>query len=155
MTSEFDMSTVKIPYGVLHDSELTGVSCENNSMIFSFKFDIYPEDYTDDFYKQYESFKHCDMIVEMNEEPFNYFRLETCMNNSGKFQGLCLNREDFLNVINNASNVTFVECAVSYREFTVELCVDYYHAKGKYKKYKKYHMCYITLDAAKVKWKWY
>ncbi len=154
MISEFDMSTVDIPYGVLHDSSLNGVTCENDKMIFSFDINIYPEDYTDDFYKQYEGFKHCNMIVEMAKEPWNYFALETSINNHGKFKGLSMNRETFLATVNSAVNATFVECAVSYREFKIELSVDLYNAKVK-RKYKKYGMCYITLDATKVTWEWY
>ena len=154
MIHEFDMSTVNIPYGVLHDSCLNGVTCENNRMTFSFDIDISPEDYTDDFYKQYERFKHCNMIVEMAKDPWNYFVLETCMNNHGKFKGLSMNRETFLDTINAAVRVTFVECAVSYNEFKIELSVDLNRIKGK-RKYKKYDMCYITLDATKVTWEWY
>ncbi len=155
MTSEFDMPKVNIPYGILHDSYLTGVKCENNYMTFSFNIEIYPEDYTDSFYKQYEKFKHCDMIVEMSKEPWNSFLFETGVNKRGKFKGLCLNRADFLNIINDAFRVTFVKCSATYREFKIELSIDLHNFKGNRRKYKKYDMCYITLDASKVSWNWY
>ncbi|MBQ9531686.1 MAG: hypothetical protein IJR70_06400 [Eubacterium sp.] len=155
MISEFDMSAVNIPYGVLHDSSLTSVKCENNKMIFSFDIEIFPQDYTDDFYKQYEKFKKCNMIVEMAEEPFNYFSLLTCINNRGKFKGLSLNREDFLYAVNSATKATFIECSSTYSEFKIELSVSYHNAKGKARKYKKYDMFNITLDAKKVIWEWF
>ena len=154
MTSEFDMSTINIPYGVLHDSCLKSVTYENNKMTFSFDVNIYPEDYTDNFYKQYKDFKHCNMTVEMVKEPWNYFVFETCMNNRGKIKGLSINREAFLDAVNSAVRVTFVECAVSDNEFKIELSVNFWHAKGK-RKYRKYDMCYISLDATKVIWEWY
>ncbi|MGN0457767.1 MAG: hypothetical protein ACI4IL_02195 [Eubacterium sp.] len=155
MTSEFDMSRVDMPYGVLHDQKLSKVTSDNNKMIFTFDIEIYPQNYTDDFYKQYEDYKHCDMIVEMQEEPFNYFQFVSCPGKNGKFKGLDLGREEFIDIINNASSATFVECSATYGEFRIELCVNYYNAKNKYKRYKKYGMCYITLDAKKIIWNWY
>lgn len=155
MTSEFDMSSIRIPYGILHDSNLSNIKCENNLITFSFDIEVYPEDYTDDFYKQYEGFKHCDMTVELCEDPINYFIFGTCVNNRGKLRGLSLNKEEFLTIINSVDKATFVECSVSDNEFKIELSVDFHNAKGKNKKYRKYCMCYITLNAAKVKWKWY
>ena len=155
MTSEFDMSRIDIPYGILHDQKLINVKIENDKMIFTFDIEIYPQNYTDDFYKQYVGFKHCDMIVDMSEEPFNYFQFVSCPDAKGKFKGLSLEREEFIDVINKASSVTFVECSVAYGEFRIELCIGYYDAKGQYRKYNKYSMCNITLDAKKITWNWY
>lgn len=155
MTSEFDMLTIDIPYGVLHDSRLTGVKFENNQMMFSFDIKIYPEDYTNDFYKQYENFKHCNMIVDLSKEPCNDFIFKSCLNNQGEFKGISLNTDDFLNAINTVFKATFIECSVTYGEFNIELSVDFHNAKGKNKKLKKYNLCNITLDATKVKWEWF
>lgn len=155
MTETFDMTTVNIPYGVLHDQKLKSVKCEDNKMIFTFEIKIYPENYMNDYYKKYENYQYCDMIVEMYDEPFNYLCFEGSPNNRGKYKGISLNREDFLDAINKASSCTFVECSTSYREFRIELCIGFYKAKQKYRKYKKYNMCYATLDAKNVSWKWY
>ena len=150
MISTYDMTKVDIPYGILHDQKLKGVKCENNKMIFTFDIAIYPEDYTNDYYKQFVEYNHCDMIVELCEEPFNYYNLQSCPNNKGRFKGLSLNRNDFLNAINNTTSATFIECSAACREFTIELAVSWKNGR-----YKKYSLCYATLDAVKVEWKWY
>lgn len=155
MIEVFNMNTVDIPYGILHDQKLKSVKCENNKMIFTFEIEIFPEDYTNDFYKKYEKYHYCNMIIEMFDEPFNYLSFEGCPNKHGKYNGISLNREDFLDAINNANSCTFVECSATSREFRVELCIGFYKAKRKYKKYKKYSMCYATFEAKNVSWKWY
>lgn len=154
MTNEFDMSTIKIPYGVLHDAKLKGVSEADNRMIFSFDFDLSPEDYEPEFYERYAGFKHCDMIVEMTDEPWNYFFLQTCLNGRGRFLGQSLGREEFVNAINNATEASFLECTAGYREFRIELAVNFFRAKEGYHKYRKYVLCYITLDAKRIEWAW-
>ena len=53
--------------------KLNSVKCENNQMIFTFDIKIFPQNYVGDCYKQYECYKHCDMIVAMKEESFNDF----------------------------------------------------------------------------------
>ena len=85
------------------------------------------------FFEKYKNYKRCDMTVEMNNEPFNYFELISSINNKGKFKGLSLNREKFVDVINNATSSSFVSCSATYGEFKIELCV-YFDKKGKYKK---------------------
>lgn len=155
MTEAFDMSTVKIPYGVLHDQELKCVKCEKNKMIFTFNIKIYPNDYTNDFYKKYERFQHCDMIVEMYDEPFNDIKFTSSINTKGKFKGISLNRCDFLDAINNACDCTFIGCSTSYREFNIELAISFYKSPKKYRKYKNYCICNAMLDAKKITWNWY
>lgn len=75
MNNEIIISHISMPYGVLHDQKLNSVKCENNQMIFTFDIKIFPQDYVGDCYKQYECYKHCDMIVAMKEESFNDFIL--------------------------------------------------------------------------------
>ena len=151
MTEKFNLSEVNIPYGILHDQKLKEVKCENNKLIFTFDIKIYPEDYTNEFYKTYLDYKCCDMIVYMNDEPFNYFSLIKSPDNHGKFSGLSLNREEFLNALNSSSEATFVECSTTYGEFTIELSIWY----NKKCRYKKYNMCYALVDCKTVEWKWY
>ena len=155
MLEVFNLSEINIPYGILHDQRLNEVKCEGNRFVFTFDIKIHPEDYTNDYYKQYLDYKHCDMIVCMNDEPFNYFRMISALNNKGEFKGISLNREDFLEALNNSDSVTFVDCSATYNEFAIELCASFYKAKGKFKKYKKYGMCYALIDTEKVEWKWY
>lgn len=155
MTEVFDMTTTDIPYGAIHDQKLKSVKCEDNKMIFTFDINLFSDDYDVDFYEKYRNYHYCDMIVEMNDEPFNYFSFESCINNRGKYKGISFNREDFLDAINNTSRCTFVECLTAYKEIRIELCIGFYKAKQKYRKYKKYDMCYATLDAKNVSWKWY
>ena len=154
MINEFDMSRIDIPYGVLHDQCLSNVNCKNNNMIFSFDIEIYPQNYSSGFYKQYETFKHCEMSVNMCDESGNEFILDT-LNLHGKIRGLSLSREEFLEAINSGIKATFVECYVTHNAITIELWVDFYNAKGKCKKYKKFNNCYISLYATKIKWTWY
>lgn len=155
METVFEMSDIDYPYGVLHDQKLNSVRCEDNNFVFSFDIELFKDDYDDEeFYEKYKNFRHCDMVVELNNEPFNYFELVTCINTKGKFKGLSLNRENFIDVINNVTSATFVLCSATYSEFKIELCV-YFDKKGKYKKYAKYDMCNITLDEKEVIWNYY
>ena len=73
MTSELDISTINIPYGVLHDSILTGVKCKNNFMTFSFDIQIYPEDYTNDFYKQYKKYDMCYITLDATKVKWKWY----------------------------------------------------------------------------------
>ena len=103
MEAVFDMESIDYPYGVLHDQKLKSVRNEDNKFIFTFNIELFKDDYDDEeFFEKYKDFKHCDMTVELNEEPFNYFELVSSINNKGKFKGLSLNRENFVDVINNA-----------------------------------------------------
>ena len=65
MNNEIIISHISMPYGVLHDQKLNSVKCENNQMIFTFDIKIFPQNYVGDCYKQYECYKHCDMIEAM------------------------------------------------------------------------------------------
>lgn len=155
METVFDMESIDYPYGVLHDQKLSSVKNEDNKFIFTFDIELLKDDYDDEeFFEKYKDFKHCDMTVEMNEEPFNYFELVSSINNKGKFKGLSLNRENFVDVINNATSSSFVSCSATYGEFKIELCT-FFDKKGKYKKYNKYCVLQITLDAKKVTWNYY
>ena len=155
METVFDMSTIDYPYGVLHDQKLSSVKIEDNKFIFTFDIELFKDNYYDEeVYEKYKSYKHCDMTVEMNDEPFNYFELVSSINSKGKFKGLSLNRENFVDVINNATSTTFVLCSATYGEFKIELSV-YFDKRSKYKTYNKYGMFKITLDAKKVTWNYY
>lgn len=152
METVFDMSSVHYPYGVLHDQALNCVKLDENKIIFNFDIELFENDYNDEIYQEYKNYKHCDMIVEMNDEPFNYFELVSSIDSNGNFKGLSLNREDFIKVINNANSSSFVSCSATYGEFKIELAVYF---DKKHKKYNKYCMCQITIDAKKVVWKYY
>ena len=154
METVFDMSSVNYPYGVLHDQKLKSVKNKDNKFIFSFDIQLFEDDYDKEIFEKYKNFKHCDMIVELNNEPFNYFELVESINSKGKFKGLSLNRKNFIEAINNVTTSTFVSCSATYGEFRTELCV-YFDRKGKYRKYGKYGMCYITLDAKNITWNYY
>lgn len=154
MKSEFDMANVHYPYGVLHDQSLKRVSAKNNEIVFTFDIDINENDYEKEIFDKYKNYKQCDMTVTLNDEPFNYFEFVSSINKKGKFKGLSLNRGEFINAINNAASAMFVSCSATYGEFKIELCV-YYNKTGKYKKFAKYDMCNITLDAKKIIWDWH
>lgn len=154
METVFDMASVHYPYGVLHDQKLRSVKNEDNKFIFTFDIELFKNDYDEEVYDKYKSYKHCDMTVEMNDEPFNYFELVSSLNGKGKFKGLSLNRESFVEVIKNATSATFVLCSATYGEFKIELSV-FFDNKGKYKTYNKYCVFQITLDAKKVTWNYY
>ena len=144
METVFDMANINYPYGVLHDQKLKSVRNEDNKFIFTFDIEVF-DDYDEEIFEKYKNYKRCDMTVEMNNEPFNYFELISSINNKGKFKGLSLNRENFVDVINNATSSSFVSCSATYGEFKIELCVYY----------NKYGMFQITLDAKKVTWNYY
>lgn len=155
MIETFDMTTEDIPYGVLHDQSLKSVKCEDSKMIFTFDIKIYPQDYVNDFYKKYENYHSCDMIVEMNDELFNDFCFESCPNKARKYRGISLELNEFLEAINNVDSCTFIGCSTYYNEFRIELYISFYNAKRKYRKYKKYISCNATLNATNVSWNWY
>ncbi len=156
MTEQFDMSSVNYPYGILHDQKLSKVTLDESKMVFTFDIVIYPNNYYDETFRKYENFKHCDMVVEIQDEPYNDIKFVTNVNGKGKFSGLSVNESEFIDIINNASSAEFVGCsATCCGEFRIQLAIGFYNAKGKYKKYNKYDMCYITLDATTVKWNWY
>ena len=155
MIEKFDLDKFNIPYGVLHDQKLESVMVEEHKMIFKFKIEIYKEDLELEIYNKYKDYEYCEMIVEMSEEPFNYFRLQSCPNNCGKYKGIIFSREDFLDIVNDSIESTFIECSATYGEFGIELCTMDYQSKKYRRKYKKYDIFHIVLDAKNVTWKWY
>lgn len=158
MLESIKLSDYDIPCGILHDQQLETVKCENNNLIFTFNIQI-DDDFDNwndlEFSSKYKNFSKCNLIVKLQNDPFNYFDLQTAPKyKSGKFKGLELGREEFIDVINNASAVTFVECFVNEVEFKLEHCVGFFAAKGKYRKYKKYDMCALCLGAEAVSFEW-
>ena len=113
------------------------------------------EHYVGDCYKQYECYKHCDMIVAMKEESFNDFNFVSATDKNGKFEGVSLSQAEFINAINNAYTAEFIDCFANNSELKIELSVNYYDAEKQYKKYRKFSICNITLSAEKVTWNWY
>ena len=158
MENSLDLASIVIDYGVLHDQVLQKVVCRNNTMIFTIDVHLFRDDnYAEDVYKKYRSYAHCDMCVEMAKEPFNYFLLETTVDRNNKYRGLTLGRTDFLDVANHADEMTFLSCGVdaACREFHILFGMQFRSPKGVYRKYRKYGMCRVELNAERVRWKWY
>lgn len=155
MKNEIHISQISMPYGVLHDQKLKSIKCENNQMIFTFGIKIFPQNYVGDCYKQYENYKHCDMIVMMKDEPFNDFSFVSATDKNGNFEGVSLSQAEFINAINNAYTAEFVDCFANNSKLKIELSVNYYGVEKQYKKYRKSSLCNITLSAEKVTWNWY
>ncbi len=155
MNNEIIISHISMPYGVLHDQKLNSVKCENNQMIFTFDIKIFPQNYVGDCYKQYECYKHCDMIVAMKEESFNNFNFVSATDKSGKFEGISLSQAEFINAINNAYTAEFIDCFANNSELKIELSINYYDAEKQYRKYRKFSLCSVALYAEKVIWNWY
>lgn len=155
MNNEIIISHISMPYGVLHDQKLNSVKCENNQMIFTFDIKIFPQDYVGDCYKQYECYKHCDMIVAMKEESFNDFNFVSATDKNGKFEGISLSQAEFINAINNVYTAEFIDCFANNSELKIELSVNYYNAEKQYRKYRKFSLCSVALYAEKVIWNWY
>lgn len=157
MTTELELSKMDIPYGILHDQKLQKVICHDNTMRFTFDVQMFPDDYAEDIMQKFSPYTHCDMVVEMTKEPFNYFLLETAVDRHDRYRGRSLSRTDFLDVANHADEMTFLSCGVdaTCREFHVLFGMHFAHPKGAYKKYRKYGMCRVELSAERVQWKWY
>ena len=160
MTHEIDLSAVNIPYGVLHDQCLTGVKCKDSVMVFSFDLDVYPSNYHEDFYKQYESFQRCEMSIEMlDDRRMNFFTFYTCISRHGKVKGLSLSQDEFLEAINSriaaGTEVTFIDCSVACNSVEIGFSMFDRDVKGKTNKYKKYRSCNAGFYASKIKWTWY
>lgn len=85
-------------------------------MIFTFDIKIFPQNYVGDCYKQYECYKHCDMIVAMKEESFNDFNFVSATDKNGKFEGISLSQAEFINAINNAYTAEFIDCFANNSE---------------------------------------
>ena len=158
MENSLDLAKIEIPFGVLHDQILEKVACQDNTMVFTFAVQLFPEDYNygHDVYEKYLPYKHCDMLVDMAEEPFNYFLLETALDRRSKYRGISLERTTFLDVANHADEMTFLSCGVdpNVREFQVLFGIQF-RPKGAYRKYRKYGMCRVELNAERVRWNWY
>lgn len=156
MESSFDLAKVEIPYGVLHDQVLEKVMCQDNTMTFTFSVRLFPEDLAHDTFENYLPYTHCDMCVDLAKEPFNYFLLETALDRRSKYHGLSLGRAEFLDAANHADEMTFLSCGVdpNVREFQVLFGI-HFRPKGAYKKFRKYGMCRVELNAERVRWKWY
>ena len=159
MEARLELANVEIPYGVLHDQILKKAAYRDNTMIFTFDVRLFPEDYNygHDVYEKYLPYKHCDMIVDMTKEPFNYFLLETAVDRNDKYRGLSLGREAFLDAANHADEMTFLSCGVdaACREFHILFGMNFCQPKGTYRKFRKYGMCRVELSAERVRWKWY
>lgn len=156
MTENFDIAKLNIPYGALHDQILKSVAIENSKMIFTFDINIFEQNYYDkDFFNKYSAYQHCDMIVEMCEDPINYFEFSTAFTKHDKKESICLNAEDFIDIISHTAQSEFIDCCVSHSLFKIELGINFYNTQRKYKKFKKYVICNIELDAQSVVWNWY
>ncbi len=153
MIEKFDITKLNIPYGALHDQKLKSVKLENNKMIFTFDINIFEQNYYDkDFFNKYSGFSHCDMVVEMCEDAFNYYEFSTAVNKHSKIETICLNVNDFMDIINHYYESEFIDCYVSHHSFKIELCIKHYNAQ---RKYKKYDICNVELDAKNIIWNWY
>ena len=157
METSLDLASIVIDYGVLHDQVLKKVTCQDNTMTFTFDIHLFPDGYADDVYKKYQPYARCDMLVDMAKEPFNYFLLETAVNRRSKYRGLCLGRSEFLDAANHADEMTFLSCGVDVacREFHILFGIQFRRPKGAYKRFRKYGMCRVELTADRVRWNWY
>lgn len=148
------LKNMSIPYGVLHDQKLFCVKQENGRLIFTFLIDIFEQNYLSDFHLKYKDFNRCDMIIELGEEDDNSYQLLTPVDRHNKFHGLLIDKEEFLNYVNDAV-VTFVDCYANGYSFTVNWDINFYNSQN-LKKYKKYSMCQIEIYTDKsVSFKWY
>lgn len=143
-----------IPYGVLHDQKLFCVKQEKGRLIFTFLIDILEQNYLSDFHLKYKDFNRCDMIIELGAEDDDSYRLLTSVDRHNQFHGLLIDKEEFLNYVNDTV-VTFVDCYANEHSFTVNLDINFYNSQN-LKKYKKYSMCQIEIYTYKsVSFKWY
>ena len=154
MQTEFDLSAA-VPYGALHDQTLTAVRCAGNQMTFTFAVQLFADDVSPQTYQKYSAFTHCDMTVNLVSEPFNYFLLETAVSRRGKYRGRSLSRADFSDAVLHAGRFTWIECAAACKELHILFGAQFGRAKGKYRKYRKYGMCRVELNAESVQWTWY
>ncbi len=154
MKEIFDLTTVNIPYGVLHDQRLKEVKHEDKKWIFTFDIEVYPQDYIGDFYKTYQPYKHCDMVVECADDYCDCCLL-SAVNSKGKFEGLEIADNNVSDVINNAPMASFIGCFADGNLLKIEFGINYYNAKGKYESFKNYCQCCLSLMANKLEWNWY
>lgn len=154
MVEKMLLKNMSIPYGVLHDQKLLCVKQENGRLIFNFEIEVFKNNYIGERYLKYKDFKYCDMIVELGAEDDDTYQLSTSVDGHNKFQGLLIDKEEFLNFINDAE-VTFADCRANEYSFAVNLDINFCKSQ-KFKKYKKYSMCSIEIYTDKsVRFKWY
>lgn len=154
MFEKLQLSDINIPYGLLHDQRILSVKLADNQLIFSFEIHINEEDYnSSDFYEKYKVFNRCDMIVQMKNDPINCFDLVSSVDKRGKFVGLEINIDEFINLINKSQS-TFLFCYTNGFIFKIEFATDFYNSKDM-RKYRKYTMSYAELEAESVSWNWY
>lgn len=154
MVEKMLLKNMSISYGVLHDQKLLCVKQENGRLIFNFEIEVFKNNYIGEWYLKYKDFKYCDMIVELGAEDDDTYQLSTSVDGHNKFQGLLIDKEEFLNFINDAE-VTFVDCRANESSFAVNLDINFCNSQN-FKMYKRYSTCSIEIYTDKsVRFKWY
>lgn len=151
MVERLLLKNMSIPYGVLHDQKLLCVKQENGRLIFTFEIEIFENNYIGEWYLKYKDFNRCDMIVKLGSEDDDEYHFLTAVDSHNNFQGLLIDKHEFLNFANDAK-VTFVDCHANGYSFTVNFDINSCNSQ----KFKKYSMCNIEIYTDKsVSFKWY
>lgn len=154
MVERLLLKNMSIPYGVLHDQKLLCVKQENGRLIFTFEIEIFENNYIGEWYLKYKDFNRCDMIVELGTEDDDSYQLITAVDSHNNFQGLLIDKHEFLNFANDAK-VTFVDCRANEYSFAVNVDINFCNSQN-FKKYKRYSTCSIEIYTDKsVRFKWY
>lgn len=154
MVEKMLLKNMSIPYGVLYDQKLLCVKQENVRLVFTFDIEIFENNYSDEIYLKYKDFNRCDMIVKLGSEDDDEYHFLTAVDSHNKFHGLLIDKEKFLNSVNDAK-VTFVDCRANEYSFAVNLDINFCNSQN-FKKYKRYSTCSIEIYTDKsVRFKWY
>lgn len=154
MVEKMLLKNMSIPYGVLYDQKLLYVKQENVRLVFTFDIEIFENNYSDEIYLKYKDFNRCDMIVKLGSEDDDEYHFLTAVDSHNKFHGLLIDKEKFLNSVNDAK-VTFVDCRANEYSFAVNLDINFCNSQN-FKKYKRYSTCSIEIYTDKsVRFKWY
>ena len=155
MKTDFEISSVNIPYGVLHDQKLKSMKYIDDEIMFTFDIELYPHDYPDDTYDKYKNYKYCDMKVQLSSKEDNYCCLSSCLDKNDEYKGLEITIEELCDLSKNANYLLFNTCLSNGNEFRILFSFGFYDAKGKYKKYKDYASLEMILLVKNASWNWY
>lgn len=155
MNTEFELKNNQLSLGPLHDQLLKEVKLIGNELVFTFDIKLYKDDYLDEIYEKYKDFKFCDLTIRITDLELSNANLYSCLDKKNRFAGIELDINEFCQISKIANYIQFGYCYTNSNAVKVDLFCDFYDAKGKNRKYKKYSSIDMTLIAEKVSCKWY
>lgn len=155
MKEVIDLSEINITSGILHDQKLESIKLESDKLVLLLDIHYTSDCDGNEFCEKYKPFKKCEMVIELYNNAIFSVSLQTATKmRTGKFKGFELEVSDFIDLINQGYEATYLYSYVNSREIIIEIFINTYNAKGKFRKYRKCCSCNLTLEAKNVTFSW-